>query len=124
MGSATRRRSTASAAPRARAGVRSWTSSTSSWNDSSRTCWRSGCGAARLRRVLQHVSLEVREQDVRACVAFWERLGVAEGTPPPALRRFTWVQRESTQIYLLPTERPAVPARGDAAVVVDDSEAA
>jgi catechol 2,3-dioxygenase-like lactoylglutathione lyase family enzyme len=74
--------------------------------------------------VLQHVSLEVKEEDVRACVGFWERLGFSEITPPPTLRRFTWVERGGTHIHLIPTEQPAIPQSGHAAVVVEDFDAA
>jgi catechol 2,3-dioxygenase-like lactoylglutathione lyase family enzyme len=74
--------------------------------------------------VLQHVTLEVRADDVRACVAFWALLGFTEMEPPPLLRdRFTWVEREGTQIHLVPVDAP-VPAReGHVAVVADDYEA-
>jgi catechol 2,3-dioxygenase-like lactoylglutathione lyase family enzyme len=71
--------------------------------------------------VLQHVTLEVRADDVRPCVAFWELLGFVEMEPPPMLRdRFTWVEREDTQIHLVPVDAP-VPAReGHVAVVAHD----
>jgi catechol 2,3-dioxygenase-like lactoylglutathione lyase family enzyme len=74
--------------------------------------------------MLQHVTLEVRADDVRPCVAFWELLGFTEMTPPPLLRdRFTWVERDDTQIHLVPVDEP-VPAReGHVAVVADDYEA-
>ena len=74
--------------------------------------------------MLQHVTLEVRVADVRPCVAFWELLGFTEMTPPPLLRdRFTWVERDDTQIHLVPVEAP-VPAReGHVAVVADDYDA-
>ena len=40
--------------------------------------------------MLQHVTLEVRPDQVRDCVAFWELLGFTELEPPPILRdRFT-----------------------------------
>ena len=75
--------------------------------------------------MLQHVTLEVRADQVRACVAFWERLGFEELVPPPALRdRFTWVGRAGTQIHLVPVDAPAVPVRGHTAVVAEHPEAA
>lgn len=75
--------------------------------------------------MLHHVTLEVRADQVRACVAFWELLGFAELEPPAALRdRFTWVGREGTQIHLVPVDAPAVPREGHAAVVATDGEAA
>jgi catechol 2,3-dioxygenase-like lactoylglutathione lyase family enzyme len=73
--------------------------------------------------VLQHVSLEVRPDQVRDCVAFWEQLGFREIEPPPTLRRFTWVERDGTHIHLVPVDDPAVPREGHSAVVADDAEA-
>ena len=35
--------------------------------------------------VIQHVALEVREQDVAACVRFWALLGFEQVDPPAAL---------------------------------------
>src|SRR5688572_26339768 len=73
--------------------------------------------------MLQHVTLEVRTGEVRACVAFWELLGFVEMVPPPSLRdRFTWVGREGTQIHLVAVEAPAVPERGHTAVVAAEPE--
>src|ERR671911_234683 len=75
--------------------------------------------------MLQHVTLEVRPDQVRDCVRFWELLGFAELEPPPSLRaRFTWVGRDDTDIHLQPVEQPAVPHRGHTAVVAADAEAA
>ena len=75
--------------------------------------------------MLQHVTLEVRPDDVRPCVRFWRLLGFAELEPPPGLRgRFTWLGREETQIHLVPVERPAVPHDGHTAVVAADAERA
>ena len=63
--------------------------------------------------MLQHVSLEVRPDQVRDCVAFWQLLGFQELTAPPLLRdRFTWV------------DDPVVPREGHSAVVAEDAEAA
>ncbi len=70
--------------------------------------------------MLQHVTLEVRPDAVRPCVAFWALLGFEEIPAPPALRReFTWVQREGTQIHLVAVDAPAVAERGHVAVVAD-----
>jgi glyoxalase superfamily protein len=75
--------------------------------------------------MLQHVTLEVRPDQVRDCVRFWELIGFTELEPPPILRdRFTWVGREGTQIHLQPVEQPAVPRNGHAAVVAADAEGA
>jgi catechol 2,3-dioxygenase-like lactoylglutathione lyase family enzyme len=74
--------------------------------------------------MLQHVTLEVRPNQVDACVAFWGLLGFMPVTPPPLLRdRFTWVQRAGTQIHLMPVEEPVTTNQGHAAVVVEDYDA-
>src|SRR3954468_14589603 len=73
--------------------------------------------------MLQHVTLEVARDKVRECVAFWALLGFTEMTPPPRLRgRFTWVEREGTQIHLVPTEDPVAAREGHVAVVAPDYE--
>ena len=73
--------------------------------------------------MLQHVSLEIGTDQVTACVAFWEQLGFERMEPPPLLRnRFIWVQREGTQIHLIPGEEPNTTVRGHAAVLVEDYE--
>jgi catechol 2,3-dioxygenase-like lactoylglutathione lyase family enzyme len=73
--------------------------------------------------VIQHVALEVREQDVPACVSFWTLLGFELVTPPPALSsRAAWLQAGPTQIHLLFADDPVVPREGHVAVVVEDYE--
>ena len=75
--------------------------------------------------MLQHVTLEVRPDQVRDCVRFWELLDFTELEPPPSLRgRVTWIGREGTQIHLQPVEQPAVPRNGQAAIVAADAKAA
>ncbi len=74
--------------------------------------------------MLQHVTLEVTPDQVRDCVAFWALLGFTQMTPPPLLRdRFTWVEREGTQIHLVPVEQPIAAREGHVAVLADDFEA-
>jgi catechol 2,3-dioxygenase-like lactoylglutathione lyase family enzyme len=73
--------------------------------------------------VLQHVSLEVRPDQVEDCVAFWRLLGFEQVAPPPSLTRFTWLERDGTQIHLMPFDDPVTTVRGHAAVVVDDFDA-
>jgi len=73
--------------------------------------------------MLQHVSVEVRPEQIEECVAFYGLLGFERMTPPPLLRdRFTWVQRNGTQIHLMPFTDPVTTVRGHAAVVVEDYE--
>jgi catechol 2,3-dioxygenase-like lactoylglutathione lyase family enzyme len=74
--------------------------------------------------MLQHVSIEVRPDQVDACVAFWALLGFEQVEPPESLRQFTWVERAGTQIHLMPFDDPVTTARGHAAVVVEDYDAA
>jgi hypothetical protein len=79
----------------------------------------------RLRPTLRHVSVEVRPDQVDACVALWGLLGFERVTPPDTMRdRFIWVERAGTHIHLMPLEHPVRMARGHAAVVVDDYDAA
>jgi catechol 2,3-dioxygenase-like lactoylglutathione lyase family enzyme len=74
--------------------------------------------------VIQHVALEVREEDVAADMRFWALLGFAAIDPPPALAtRSAWVQAGGTQVHLLFAADPVVPAEGHVAVVVDDYDA-
>lgn len=73
--------------------------------------------------MLQHVSLEVRPNQVEDCVAFWRLLGFEQVAPPPSLTRFTWLERDGTQIHLMPFDDPVTTVRGHAAVVVDDFDA-
>ena len=72
--------------------------------------------------MLQHVTLEVAPDQVRDCVAFWALLGFTEMVPPPMLRdRYTWVEREGTQIHYAPGDDPSRPAReGHVAIVAPD----
>ena len=74
---------------------------------------------------LQHVSLEVRPDDVPGEQRFWALLGFEPVEPPGTLgERSAWVQRDGTQIHLLFAEAPVVPPSGHAAVVAEDFEAA
>jgi catechol 2,3-dioxygenase-like lactoylglutathione lyase family enzyme len=73
--------------------------------------------------MLQHVTLEVRTDQVDACLGFWAQLGFERVVPPPLLRdRFVWVERDGTQIHLMPVPDPVTTRHGHAAVVVDDYE--
>lgn len=71
---------------------------------------------------LQHVSLEVAPAGARAEVAFWALLGLGELRVPEGLgARARWLgSGDGTQVHLLLTEDPDVPAQGHAAVVVAD----
>ena len=74
--------------------------------------------------MIQHVAIEVREDDVDACVRFWALLGFERVEAPPALQaRATWVQSRGTQIHLLYAEQPQIPGEGHVAVVAPDYDA-
>ena len=71
--------------------------------------------------MIQHVALEVREQDVPACLRFWALLGFERVPAPGALAgRSTWVQAAGTQIHLLHAADPTAVPQGHVAVVVGD----
>jgi catechol 2,3-dioxygenase-like lactoylglutathione lyase family enzyme len=74
--------------------------------------------------VLHHVGIEVAPPDHERTVRFFELIGFAEVQPPDSLAEFTWLEREGTQIHLMPAEEPVVPRRGHIAVVVPDFDAA
>ena len=71
--------------------------------------------------MLHHVGIEVAPADVETAVSFFELIGFARVDPPPALRdRATWLERDGTQVHLMPEEQPTAPSPGHLAVVVDD----
>jgi Glyoxalase/Bleomycin resistance protein/Dioxygenase superfamily len=73
--------------------------------------------------MLHHVGIEVRPTEVERAVDFFTALGFAQVEPPPTLAEFTWLEREGTQVHLMPEESPTVPPRGHLAVVAPDFEA-
>jgi Glyoxalase/Bleomycin resistance protein/Dioxygenase superfamily len=70
--------------------------------------------------VLHHVGIEVAPADVEPAVAFFELLGFERVEPPETLRRYTWLERDGTQIHLMPEDEPTVPSPGHLAVVAPD----
>jgi catechol 2,3-dioxygenase-like lactoylglutathione lyase family enzyme len=74
--------------------------------------------------VLHHVGIEVAAADIEATIGFFELLGFERVEPPKTLREYTWLEREGTQIHLMPEEEPTVPSPGHLAVVVPDFAAA
>jgi catechol 2,3-dioxygenase-like lactoylglutathione lyase family enzyme len=72
--------------------------------------------------MLHHVGIEVAPADLERSVELWRALGFKRVEPPAALSEFVWLEREGTQIHLMPTDRPTVPPRGHVAVVVTDFE--
>jgi hypothetical protein len=73
--------------------------------------------------VLHHVGIEVAPADVEAAARFFELIGFERVEPPPTLSEFTWLEREGTQVHLMPTEDPTVPSPGHLAVVAPDFDA-
>jgi catechol 2,3-dioxygenase-like lactoylglutathione lyase family enzyme len=74
--------------------------------------------------MLHHVGIEVSPADIERTIELWELLGFELVKPPETLREFTWLERDGTQIHLMPTDSPTVPPRGHTAVVVADFESA
>jgi catechol 2,3-dioxygenase-like lactoylglutathione lyase family enzyme len=69
--------------------------------------------------MLQHVTIELTEEQVDACVRFYELLGFLRVDPPESIAgRATWVERDGTQVHLMPVDEPAVPASGHHAVLL------
>ena len=73
--------------------------------------------------MLHHVGIEVRPIEVERAVEFFTALGFERVEPPPTLAEFTWLERDGTQVHLMPEESPTVPPRGHLAVVAPDFEA-
>ena len=73
--------------------------------------------------MLHHVGIEVAPGDIEATAGFFELLGFERVEPPATLREFPWLERNGTQVHLMPEEEPTVPSPGHLAVVVDDFEA-
>jgi catechol 2,3-dioxygenase-like lactoylglutathione lyase family enzyme len=72
--------------------------------------------------MLHHVGIEVAPAEIERSIELWQTLGFALVEPPASLSEFTWLEREGTQVHLMPTESPTVPPRGHTAVVVADFE--
>jgi catechol 2,3-dioxygenase-like lactoylglutathione lyase family enzyme len=73
--------------------------------------------------MLHHVGIEVAPADIERTVELFQLLGFELVQPPETLAEFTWLERDGTQVHLMPTEPPTVPPRGHTAVVVDDFDA-
>lgn len=73
--------------------------------------------------MLHHVGIEVAHADVEAAAGFFELIGFERVEPPPTLARYTWLEREGTQVHLMPEDKPTVPSPGHLAVVASDFDA-
>jgi hypothetical protein len=67
--------------------------------------------------VLHHVGIEVAPADIEAAAGFFELIGFVRVEPPTALQKYTWLERERTQVHLMPEDDPTVPSPGHLAVV-------
>jgi catechol 2,3-dioxygenase-like lactoylglutathione lyase family enzyme len=75
--------------------------------------------------MLHHVALEVDPGSVAEETIFWTAVGFREVPAPAALGEgYTWLERAGSQIHLMHTANPVVPAGGHVAVVAPDFEAA
>ena len=72
--------------------------------------------------MLHHVGIEVAPEDLDRTIRMFELIGFARVEPPPSLSEFVWLERNGTQIHLMPAESPIVPRRGHIAVVAPDFE--
>ena len=74
--------------------------------------------------MIAHVALEIRREDVDACLHFWWLLGFERVAAPESLaERAAWVQAGATQVHLLYADEPVVAPEGHVAVVVGDHDA-
>jgi hypothetical protein len=74
--------------------------------------------------VLHHLGIELARADVEAAAGFFELIGFERIEPPPTLREYTWLERDGTQVHLMPEAEPTVPSPGHLAVVVPDFDGA
>jgi catechol 2,3-dioxygenase-like lactoylglutathione lyase family enzyme len=74
--------------------------------------------------MLHHVGIEVAPVDLERSVELWRTLGFSLVKPPASLSEFIWLERDGTQVHLMPTEHPAVPPHGHTAVIAADFEQA
>jgi catechol 2,3-dioxygenase-like lactoylglutathione lyase family enzyme len=73
--------------------------------------------------MLHHIGIEVAPEDIPRAAELFELLGFERVQPPPTLAEFTWLERDRTQVHLMPEPNPVSPPRGHLAVVVPDFEA-
>jgi catechol 2,3-dioxygenase-like lactoylglutathione lyase family enzyme len=74
--------------------------------------------------MLHHVGIEIAPADIERAAELFELLGFKRVEPPATLAEFTWLERDGTQIHLMPTEQPTAAPRGHLALVVPEFEAA
>jgi Glyoxalase/Bleomycin resistance protein/Dioxygenase superfamily len=75
--------------------------------------------------VLHHVTLEISPTELGRAGEFWALLGFSQVEPPDDLAaRFTWFERDGTQVHLMHVDAPEQTPHGHTAVVVPDFAAA
>jgi catechol 2,3-dioxygenase-like lactoylglutathione lyase family enzyme len=74
--------------------------------------------------MLHHVGIEVAPADIERTIELFQLLGFEPVEPPETLSEFSWLERDGTQVHLMPTESPTVPPRGHTAVVLPDFDQA
>ena len=75
--------------------------------------------------MLHHVSLEIPPDAAPRSAEFWGLLGFEPVDAPPEIADYvSWFERGGTQIHLIPTPTPTVPAIGHPAIVAADFDAA
>jgi catechol 2,3-dioxygenase-like lactoylglutathione lyase family enzyme len=73
--------------------------------------------------MLHHVGIEVSPAEIERAAELFELIGFERVQPPPTLAEFTWLERDGTQVHLMPEESPTAAPRGHLAVVAPDFEA-
>ena len=73
--------------------------------------------------MLHHVGIEVAPADIEAAAGFFELIGFARVEATEALGMYTWLEREGTQVHLMPDDDPTVPSPGHIAVVAPGFDA-
>ncbi|HEY0391691.1 MAG TPA: VOC family protein [Solirubrobacterales bacterium] len=72
--------------------------------------------------MLHHVGIEVSPAQIEHTIELFQLLGFELVQPPVTLSEFTWLERDGTQVHLMPSDAPTVPPRGHTALVVGDFE--
>jgi catechol 2,3-dioxygenase-like lactoylglutathione lyase family enzyme len=70
--------------------------------------------------MLHHVGIEVRPAEIERAAELFTLLDFERVEPPSTLAEFTWLERDGTQVHLMPEESPRVPSPGHLAVVTPD----
>lgn len=73
---------------------------------------------------LHHVGIEVAPAEIARAVELFETVGFEQVEPPPGLAEFTWLQRQGTQVHLMPEQSPTAAPRGHLALVVPNLDEA